>query len=125
MRSLIYFFGIGGITTFVHVVIGLIAHHGAGLAPFNANLVAFCFGFFMSYFGHRTYTFRSPGRMSRSMPRFFVIAAASLALNQIIVHGVVTMLGHPYWLALAVMVAIVPAFTYLLGRLWAFNDGEF
>jgi putative flippase GtrA len=125
MRSLIVFVGVGGFTTIVHVQVGLIVHHLFGLEPFNANLVAFCVGFFVSYYGHRTYTFRSPGRVSRSMPRFFVIAATSLALNQIIVYGVVNVLGQPYWQALAVMVAVVPTFTYVLGRLWAFSDGRF
>ena len=125
MRSVVVFCIMGGLTTIVHIIVGLVAHHSWGLAPFNANLVAFSAGFFVSYFGHRSVTFRSTGRVSRSMPRFFLIAATSLFLNQVIVYSIVNVMAQPYWLALCVMVAVVPAFTYILSRLWAFNDGDF
>jgi len=125
MRSIVTFIVMGGITTVVHVIVGLIAFHFGGLSAFNANLVAFSCGFFVSYFGHRSYTFRSRARVSRSMPRFLAISGVSLVLNQAIVYGVVTVLGQPYWAALAVMVAVVPTFTYVFGRVWAFSDGDF
>jgi putative flippase GtrA len=124
MRSIVAFVFVGGLTTGVHVAVGLICNQWFGLSPFNANLVAFAFGFFVSYFGHRSVTFRSRGRVSRSMPRFFAIAATNLFLNQAIVYSVVNILHRPYWLALAVMVLVVPAFTYVLSRIWAFDDGD-
>lgn len=125
MRSIFVFCIMGGLTTVVHVIVGLIAYHSFGLSPFNANLVAFTAGFFVSYFGHRSYTFRSSGLISRSMPRFFTIALTSLFLNQAIVYIVVNMIGKPYWVALCGMVAVVPTFTYIMGRFWAFDDGDF
>ena len=125
MRSIIVFCLTGGITTVVHITVGLTVHRYLGIDPFNANLIAFCFGFMVSYFGHRHFTFRSPGRVRRSMPRFFVIAAVSLVLNQLIVFTFVNLLGYSYNVALAVMVVVVPTFTYLGGRLWAFSDGDF
>ncbi len=125
MRSIITFGLMGGLSTVVHVLTGLLAHYQAGLSPFNANIVAYCAGFLVSYFGHRHFTFRSPGRISRSMPRFLVIALAGLVMSQAIVYLVVTMGGLAYWFALAVVVATVPPATYVLGRIWAFNDGDF
>ena len=125
MRSIVAFVLTYGITTVMHVLVGLFAHHSIGFSPFNANLLGFSVGFFISYYGHRTFTFRSEGKMSRSMPRFFVIAATNLVLNQAIVYIVVNVMGRPYWLALAIMVTIVPTFTYVMGRMWAFNDGKF
>lgn len=125
MRSALVFVVIGALTTIVHIIVGLIVHHVLHVDAFNANLAAFCVGFFVSYFGHRTYTFRSEARISYSMPRFFCISLMSLFLNQAIVFVMVNTLHYPYWMALGVMVAVVPAFTYVLGRLWAFSDGRF
>lgn len=125
MRSVIVFVLWGGLTTVVHIMVGLFANRVLGIVPFNANLVAFSVGFFFSYYGHRHYTFRSRGAVARSMPRFFVISAVSLIINQVIVYTLVNMMGRPYWEALALMAVVVPVFTYLLGRLWAFSDGEF
>ncbi|WP_424831814.1 GtrA family protein [Ruegeria sp.] len=125
VRSVVTFVVTGGIVTAVHVAVGLMAHHFAGLDPFNANLVAYSVAFFVSYFGHRNYSFRSPGRIQTSMPKFFVISVINLFLNQIIVFTVSDMLGQPYWASLAVMIAIVPTFTYVMSKIWAFSDGDF
>lgn len=125
MRSLITFGFAGGFVTLVHIAVGLFLHNVLGISAFNANLMAFCVGFFLSYYMHRTYTFRSKAKVSRSMPRFFVIAAISLVLNQLSVYGVVNIAGQPYYLALATMIVVVGIFTYVMGRIWAFSDGEF
>ena len=125
MRSIITFGLMGMLSTVVHVLSGLLAHYRAGLSPFNANIVAYCAGFLVSYFGHRNFTFRSPGRISRSMPRFLAIALAGLLMSQAIVWLVVSMAGLAYWFALAVIVMTVPPATYVLGRIWAFSDGDF
>ncbi|MGR3762387.1 GtrA family protein (plasmid) [Roseobacteraceae bacterium NS-SX3] len=125
VRSIAVFIVTGGVTTVVHVLAGLAAHYLLGLDAFNANLVAFAVAFFVSYFGHKNFSFRSPGRVRRSMPRFFVVSVTNLFLNQFIVYSLSTAGGHPYWLSLAVMVAVVPAFTYILSRVWVFSDGDF
>ncbi len=104
---------------------GLLMHHHLGMTTFNASIVAYVAGFFVSYFGHRNYTFRSPGQLSRSMPRFLVVSALGLVFCQVIVYLLVDRIGVEYWIALLVMVVTVPASTYLLSRAWAFNDGAF
>lgn len=124
MRSIVVFGAMGGLTTVIHIAVGLLVHHVFGLSAFMANLVAFCVGFFVSYFGHRSFTFRSTAKVARSMPRFFVIAATSLILNQLIVYLTVNVAEQPYWAALAIMVAVVPTFTYVLARVWAFDDAD-
>lgn len=125
MRSLFTFGVMGGFVTVVHVTLGLFMHHAVGLSAFWANFVAFCVGFFLSYFGHRRYSFRSRAAVSHSMPRFFVVAITSLVLNQGSVYVIVNMLGQPYIIALGVAILLVGGFGYMMGRLWAFSDGEF
>lgn len=125
MRSLVTFGFMGAFVTIVHIAVGLTLHHAIGLSAFTANLLAFCVGFFLSYYAHRTYTFRSKAQVSRSMPRFLVISLCSLFINQTSVVVLVDTLGQPYELALIVMAILVGGFGYIMGRLWAFNDGEF
>lgn len=125
VRSVATFVVVGGVTTAVHICAGLLAHHLAGLEPFGANLLAWCVAFLVSYAGHKTYSFRSPGKVRRSMPKFFALSLTNLILNQLIVYTVSTSAGHPYWVSLVAMVAVVPAFTYFMGRMWVFSDGDF
>ena len=125
LRSVTTFVLTGGAVTVIHVAVGLIAHHFGGLEPFNANLVAFAVAFLFSYFGHRNLSFRSPGRIRRSMPRFFALSLTNLVLNQVIVYVVSGIMGYAYWIALGVMVVVVPTFTYMVSALWIFDDGDF
>lgn len=125
LRSIFMFLMMGGLTTVVHVTVGLIAHYQGGLTAFNANIVAFFAGFTVSYFGHRRYSFRSRGPIGRSMPRFFVIQATSFVINQVVIYVAVNVWGYPYPLALIAMICVVMPTTYILGRLWAFSDGDF
>ncbi|MEV8467234.1 GtrA family protein [Fluviibacterium sp. DFM31] len=125
MRSLITFGFMGGIVTCVHIAVGLFCVHILHMEAFWGNLVAFCTGFFLSYYGHRHVTFRSQAHVSHSMPRFFVISAINLVISQMSVVVIVDMAGLSYNLALAVMIVLVSSFGYLAGRFWAFSDGEF
>ena len=57
------------------------------------------------------------------MPRFFVVSATSLVINQVIVFSAVNIAQQSYWISLVIMIAVVPVFTYVLSRIWAFDDG--
>jgi putative flippase GtrA len=116
---------VGGFVTLSHIVVGLFSHHILGMTAFTANLVAYCAGFLLGYFGHRQLSFRSKAEIRKSMPKFFVISFSNLLVNQIIVYLFVNVAKYEYWVSLVVMVLTVPALTYLLSRLWAFSDGDF
>lgn len=122
MRRLATFGGVGIVATLTHVAVGL-SLVGAGLlAPFGANIVAFLTAFLVSYFGHKTWSFRSNAGHMRAAPRFFAVAVLGLILNQVIVYGIVDLLGLSYALALAVIIASVPVIVYALSSLWAFRE---
>ena len=123
-RSLAAFGVVGVMATAVHFAVGL-SLVGAGLMrPFTANIVAFLTAFGVSYAGHRRFTYRSSAPSSRALPRFFVVAALGLFLNQVIVYLCVDMLGWSYLAALLIVVSTVPAAIYVIGRYWAFREDE-
>lgn len=120
-NSLMAFGAVGVLATIVHFVVGL-GIVGAGLmSPFNANILAFLTAFGVSYVGHRRFTYASTAPAARTLPRFFLVAVLGLGLNQVIVYLLVDVLGWSYLAALVVVVSLVPAVVYVIGR-WAFRD---
>jgi putative flippase GtrA len=94
--------------------------------PLLANLGGFAAATGVSYFGHHRWTFRLDSSESNHrwrLPRFIVVGVTALALSQAILVAVGTCLALPLWLALGTAVAIVPAFTYTVGRIWVFRRG--
>jgi len=113
-------FGVVGVTaTAVHVAIGMALNAGAGMAPFWANLVAFCCALGVSFLGQTRLTFPGSAAGRDAFARFTLVALTGLCLNQAIVWLVTSVLGRPYWLALAIIVATVPAVTFVLLKFWA------
>ena len=111
---------VGLAATATHVACGLVLAEAAGLAPFWANLLAFCVALFVSYLGNHRWTFAAQGAHAFHFPRFAVIALAGLALNQAIVYVMVGVMALDYRLALAVVVLVVPALSFVLNRGWVF-----
>ena len=121
LQVVVAFGSVGVAATLTHFAVGL-SIVSVGLAtPFYANIVAFLTAFLVSYFGHKHYTFKSDAAHRRALPRFFLLAALGLALNQLIVYLCVDLAGWSYFVALIIVTAVVPAMTYFAGRYWAFK----
>ncbi len=124
LRSIVAFGVVGVLASLVHVVVGLALVRSGLALPFSANIFAFLTAFLVSYFGHRSFSFRAQTAHRRSLPRFFIVAVVGLCLNQIIVYTMVLRMMLPYEAALALVVTAVPALTYVLSRWWAFSETE-
>ena len=103
----------------MHVVLGLTLHNGFGMAPFWANLVAFCCALGVSFIGQTRLTFPDATADGHAFLRFVSVALTGLALNQTMVWVVTSALDGPYWLALAIIVLTVPWITFALLKFWA------
>lgn len=115
-------FGVVGVAaTALHVALVLLLVEGPGVPPLSANALAFCAALALSYFGNHGWTFAASGRHRRHFPRFAAVALAGLALNQGIMAVAVAGLGLDYRIGLAVVVAVVPALSFLANRAWAFG----
>ncbi len=114
------FLAVGGAATLVHVATAIALVEAAGWSILFANIVAFAFAVLVSYLGNHRWTFGRAGRHDHHLPRFIVLALGGLALNQAIVFGMVRSAGIDYRVALMVVVAVVPALSFVLNKVWAF-----
>lgn len=120
-------FGIVGLTAAaVHywVVIGLVEL--AHIAPLHANVGGFIVAFWVSYFGHRHWTFSDAVASHAdgehpSFLRFLAVAVLGFCMNQLLFYLLLRYVGLPYYVALALVVFTVAVMTYVLSRLWAFR----
>lgn len=120
----VFRFGVVGVcATLTHVGVVLALVEGGLAEPFWANVVAFTAAVFVTYFGNHGWTFRLAGGHVRHFPRFLPVALGGLAMNQGIVYLIVRVLAWDYRIALALVVTVVPAITFVLNRQWAFRTG--
>lgn len=112
---------VGGAATATHLVVGVLLTESLDMAPFWANFVAFVASTCVSYFGNLVWTFHMAEVGLDRLPRFLVVALFGLAANQAIVFTTVTLAGWSYRLALAIVLLVVPVFTYSASRQWVFR----
>lgn len=105
--------------TLTHLGVGLGLHYSFGLDAFAANFFAFGCALFVSYLGNSRFVFPESGGGSGAFARFASVAVLGLGLNQAIVFVGVGLWDRPYWQALVVLVAVVPAMMFLLVKFWA------
>ncbi|MCK4870458.1 MAG: GtrA family protein [Gammaproteobacteria bacterium] len=92
------------------------------LHPLVANIFAFLLAFNASYIGHHHWSFAETARdHKKSVPRFFIVATTSFVLNQGLFAIFLTVFHLYYVLALFLVLIIVPIFTFLLSKFWAFT----
>lgn len=116
------FLAVGGTATVVHVATALALVEIAGWPILSANIVAFAVAVLVSYLGNHRWTFARSGRHDHHLPRFVVLALGGLALNQAIVFALVRGAEIDYRWALLVVVAVVPALSFVANKVWAFAD---
>ncbi|MGF1620247.1 MAG: GtrA family protein [Rhodomicrobiaceae bacterium] len=91
--------------------------------PFFANLAAYAIAFFVSFLGHRYWTFgdaEKGGRNAHAVWRFLAVSLSGLAVNSTAVLILVNALALPDWTPLIVFVGFTPVLTFLLNRFWVF-----
>lgn len=119
-------FGIVGLTAAaIHYWTVVVLVELFGMAPLRANIGGFIVAFWCSYFGHRHWTFsdtidrQAKGR--QSFLRFLSVALLGFCMNALLFFLFLHYTTVPYYVALAIVVLVVAAMTYLLSRLWAFR----
>ena len=119
-------FGIVGmLATATNVGLMIVLVEWFGWRPLIANFGAFAVAFFVSFLGHYRWTFAEqsaagPDSWQGPLGRFLVMSFTGLALNSLAVFLVVDVLDVSYVFALAIMVSVVPALLFVIGKFWAF-----
>lgn len=112
---------VGLAATGVHLLMVWLLITLAELAPLLANLLAFLTAFGVSYMGHRHFTFKAQSTSGNSFTRFALIALSAFLINNILL---IYLLEKAYLSDLQstiVAVFIIPAYTFIMSRLWAFK----
>jgi len=121
-------FGIVGLSaTIVHYVIALWAIGNFGVPVWRANIIAFLSAVPVSYFGHAFLTF-SAGRYGRenhvtrsSALRFFLLALAGFAVNEVSVVVLTYYFDIPPRIGILATLVFVAVLLFLLSKFWAYR----
>lgn len=115
---------VGLFATFTHAFVAATLLETGLMTPYPANITGFVVAFCVSFSGHYWWSFshlRANSSALKSMFRFLVIAVAGFALNAAILGLWLIVTPWPDVIGLILAILIVPAFTFLGSRLWAFT----
>jgi len=124
-------FGIVGLTAAaVHYLVVIVLVELPHIPPLLANVGGFFVAFWVSYSGHRCWTFSDSVAApisSRTSPfqRFFLVALLGFFVNEFLFYLLLRHADWPYHFSLVVVVFTVSVMTYALSRLWAFSRASY
>lgn len=120
-RRFAQFVVVGTTAAAVHFAVVWGAVDGIGLAPLVANVLGWAVAFGVSFAGHHRLTFADQqAPLARSARRFLLLSAIGFGVNESAYALLLGLGGLGYRSALAAVLVGVAAFTYWLGRHWAF-----
>jgi putative flippase GtrA len=128
-RRLVAFTAVGIAAALVHLSVATVLLHslmkGRGVGPaLVANAAAFVVAFLVSYSGQRRWTFRSSAAHARLLPRYLLVAAGGLAVNEAVVATGMRAFGLPALLAIAGGIVGAAWLTFQTSQYWVFAQHE-
>ena len=114
---------VGGVATLADFLALTILIELAQVRATVANVPAFLVGALVQFLGCRHLVFQAArGHLGRQLAGFAIVEVATLALNGLAFHGLVTLAGLPYWLARPLgTFAVFVGFSYPLWK-WVFKS---
>ncbi len=115
-------FGIIGLLAAVtHYVLAMLCIHQQ-MSVALANLCGFLTAFWVSYFGHRIFTFNAVQISHRStLPKFIIVAVSGFIFNEMLLLALHHVTPYPISILLIITIIITSLFTFFLNRIFAFN----
>ncbi|WP_206953183.1 GtrA family protein [Trinickia acidisoli] len=115
---------VGATGTAVQYVVLAMLVSTATLGAVAASCVGAAAGAIVNYLLNYRFTFRSDNAHRVAAPRFFVVAAVSIALTSVLMTVFTHTLRMPWLAAQCVTTACVLALTYTINSAWAFRSAE-
>lgn len=113
---------VGGSAAFVHLCMVVLLVQAYDYAPLIANVGGFLVSFQVSYWGHRWWTFSDTEvSHSEAYPKLVAVQLANFGLNELLFSFFLG-LHLPYQLALLIVLAILPVFTFATNKFWVFQN---
>lgn len=120
-----WFVMVGCAAAATHWAVVVITVSGLNLAPLLANVVGWLIAFAVSFGGHYTLTFRhQKAPLGRALRRFFMVSALGFAINEAAYAWLLHATRLRYDILLALILIAIAVMTFILGRLWAFRQGN-
>jgi putative flippase GtrA len=113
---------VGLAATAVHSLVALSVHELAGAGALASTVAGYLCAVGFSYLGNARLTFGRPALHGAQFVRFLVVSATGLAANLGLTWLLVDRLGWPFKAALAVVVVVIAALSFVFARIWAFRD---
>lgn len=116
------FLTIGTLAAAVHFSVVVLLVQIVDYVPLIANVGGFMVSVQFSYWGHRLWTFSDTVVSHReAYPRLIMIQIINFGLNESLFFLFLS-LHLPYQLALLIVLAILPAFTFITSKFWVFQS---
>lgn len=116
-------FGIGGTAVSLGYTFTAVAlvRWWPRLDPDSANAVSLVLWTIVSYAVHRNFTFRFSGQYRESVARYIFVSVLRLAVSVVVVGVTTRSLRSSYLVGLMANWVILPLFTYIVLKFWAFR----
>lgn len=115
---------VGVVATLTHAVVASGLFKSGLLPVVPSNIGGFLAAFTVSFSGHYFWSFshlKRAGTFLKTIVRFLIISVSGFALNSTILALWLTFAPWPKIYGLWLAIAVVPAFSFLGARLWAFS----
>lgn len=121
LEQIARFLIVGVIAAAVHFSMVVLLVQSYDYLPLIANVGGFMVSFQVSYWGHRMWTFSGTEVLHReAYPRLVAVQVVNFALNESLYYFFLSM-NLPYTLALLIVLAILPTFTFISSKFWVFQ----
>ena len=112
---------VGAVTAGTYAGTALLAEN-MGLALGLATTLGVVVSSLISYSGNHLWTFQAEGNHGRYFPRFMLVVAAGVALNQILIFVLVRQLHWPSAFVLGGFVIAMPLLNFLFHNIFSFRE---
>jgi len=118
----IFRFGVVGVAaSCVHFSLVYLLVERYAFLPLVANVFGYFCGFQVSYWGHKSWTFKGNRTAHHvALPKLAVVQSINFIANQSLFY-IFLSLHLPYLVALFLVLAILPVFTFITSKLWVFR----
>lgn len=113
---------VGAVATSAHFLMLIILVQGLDVSPVGASASGFACGALVGYILNYRITFRSSKRHWQTLPKFGLVALSGLAINTLIMYGLINQLGAHYLASQLVATAMVLMWNFSVNRWWTFGE---
>lgn len=115
---------VGGLAALTYAVVtaGLVT--GFGVLPVPAAFAGYCASVPFAFVGHRSFSFRSKGRLSIEAVRFLLAQVLNVSVTLLSMHAVTEWFDAPWWWGVVAATILVPAANFVFMNLWVFRDQQ-